>query len=43
MSDYEKYLDYINNFLTVFAFAEHYGMTENEALTLIGKESKRYG
>jgi len=42
MSDYEKYLDYINNFLTVSGFAEHYGMTENEALTLIEKERKRY-
>ena len=25
------YLDYVNNFLTLAAFAEYYGMTESEA------------
>lgn len=34
-SDYEKYLDYLNNFLTVSAFAEHYELTENQANALI--------
>lgn len=29
------YLDYVNNFLTVEKFAEHYGISEKEALNLI--------
>ena len=29
------YLDYVNNYLTVGTFAEHYGLTEDEAESLI--------
>lgn len=29
------YLDYVNNFLSVSAFAEHYGITVESALQLI--------
>ena len=29
------YLDYVNNFLTVGNFADHYGMSEREAHLLI--------
>lgn len=34
------YLDYFNNFLTLAKFAEHYGLTEAQAETVIqlGKE-----
>jgi len=32
------YLDYFNNFLSVAAFAEHYGMTESEASALINEQ-----
>lgn len=31
----ELYYDYVNNFLTVSAFAAHYGMTETDAMDLI--------
>lgn len=31
------FLDYFNNFLTVAAFAEHYAMSEEEALKIIEK------
>ena len=31
------YLDYFNNFLTVEAIAEHYGITENVALKIISR------
>ena len=37
---YEMYLDYVNNFLTVAAFAEHYRITEAQALTLINYHSE---
>jgi hypothetical protein len=33
----EIYLDFVNNFLTVEKFAEHYGMTEKEAQALIDR------
>ncbi len=29
------YLDYVNNFLTVAAFAEHHSISEVDALTII--------
>ena len=29
------YLDYVNNFLTVSAFAQYYGLTEDDALDVI--------
>lgn len=29
------YLDWVNNYLTIEKFAEHHGLTENEALLLI--------
>ncbi len=29
------YLDYFNNFLTVDVFAEHYGITKDQALGII--------
>ena len=29
------YLDYLNNFLTVGVFAEHYGITKEQALGII--------
>jgi hypothetical protein len=29
------FLDYVNNFITVRAFADHYGLTENEANIII--------
>ena len=29
------YLDYFNNFATVKAFADHYGITDEEAETII--------
>jgi hypothetical protein len=29
------YLDYVNNFLSVRKFADHYGLTENEANIII--------
>lgn len=31
----EMYLDYVNNFITVVAFAEHYGFTADQALLAI--------
>ncbi len=31
----EMYLDYFNNFLTVGVFAEHYGITKEQALGII--------
>lgn len=30
------YLDWVNNYLTVKRFAQDYGLTEGEALTLLG-------
>jgi hypothetical protein len=35
MSDYEYYLDYLNNFLTVEVFAEYYHMSVMQAETII--------
>jgi hypothetical protein len=35
MSDYEYYLDYLNNFLTVEAFADYYHMSVMQAETII--------
>ena len=35
-STYESlYLDYLNNFITVEEFADHYGLTESQADTVI--------
>lgn len=34
----EMYIDYVNNFLTVACFAEYWGMTVEEATTLIEDE-----
>ena len=31
----EQYLDYVNNFSTVEAFAEHYNYTEKKALNVL--------
>jgi hypothetical protein len=31
----EQYLDYVNNFITVDAFASHYGYTEKKALNVL--------
>ena len=31
------YLDYVNNFLTVGAFAEHYGISEELATAIINE------
>jgi len=31
----EYYLDWLNNFLTVDGYAEHYGLTESQALQRI--------
>ena len=41
MSAAELFLDYWNNWLTLERFAEHYGMTREQALRIIaeGKES----
>lgn len=30
-----QYLDYVNNFITVGAFADHYGYTEKKALNVL--------
>jgi len=35
---HELYLSWVNDFLTVKAFAEHYGMSEQEATELIERE-----
>lgn len=35
MNEHEMYLDWVNNFLTVACFADHYGMTEQAARELI--------
>lgn len=37
LKDEEVYLDYVNNFLTVAAFAEHYGLTEPVATSFINR------
>jgi len=34
------YLDYVNNFLTIQAFAEHHGITPNEADIIINAARK---
>ena len=41
----DRYLDYVNNFLSVQCFAEYYSLTEDEALRAIemGKELNDYG
>lgn len=36
------YLDYVNNFLTVSAFAQHYGLTEEDALDVIDSGRANY-
>lgn len=35
------YLDYVNNFLTVSAFAAHYGISEIVALAIIKSETRK--
>ena len=42
MTDYDIYLDWVNNFLTIPAFAAHYGMTNDQALKLIETQRRRY-
>ena len=37
----QLYLEYVNNFLTVSSFAEHYGLTEEEANEIINQERIR--
>ena len=41
MTDEQLYLSYVNDFITVAAFAEYYGMTEEDAHALIERERKR--
>ena len=36
----KMYLDYLNNFLTVPAFAEYYAITDKEARLIINKVRK---
>jgi hypothetical protein len=36
-SEYEIYLDYVNNFLTVAVFAEYYGMSIRAAHSFIDR------
>ena len=40
--DIEMYLDYWNNFLTVERFAEYYGITKEQAITIINKGKEKY-
>lgn len=37
----EMYLDYVNNFVTVTAFAEHYGISESYATDLITRRRRQ--
>lgn len=34
---YEMYLDYVNNFVTVSAWADYYGLQMREAIAIIAK------
>jgi hypothetical protein len=36
------YLDYVNHFVTVSAFAQHYGITDDEALDVIDSGRANY-
>ena len=36
----ELYLDYVNNYLTVSKFAEHHGLTEEDASALLKLAAK---
>jgi len=36
------YLDYVNNFLTVAKFAEHYQITEKKAIEIINKGKQEH-
>ena len=36
------YLDYVNHFVTVSAFAQHYGITDDEALDVIDSGRTNY-
>ena len=36
------YLDWVNNFLTIGGFAEYYGLTDNQADTLINLAREVY-
>ena len=31
----KMYLDYVNNFISISAFADHYGITQHEAVDII--------
>ena len=37
MSDADLYLDWVNNFISVKAFADHHGMSQKRALRVIIK------
>ncbi len=36
------YLDYVNNFVTVSAFAQYYGLTDDDALDVIDSGRTNY-
>lgn len=36
------YLDYVNNFVTVSAFAQYYGLTDEDALDVIDSGRTNY-
>ena len=38
----QMYLDYVNNFVTVSAFAQYYGLTEDDALDVIDSGRANY-
>ena len=38
MTNEEKYLDWVNNFITISRFAEYYGMAEDEAIKFVNRE-----
>lgn len=42
MTSEEKYLDYLNNFLTIEAFAEYYGMKLIDAIAFINSQRIAY-
>jgi hypothetical protein len=38
----KSYLEYVNNFLTIKSFAEHYNLTLEKAIVLIFRGKKMY-
>lgn len=42
MTNEEMYLDWVNNFLTIDVFAEHYGLTLNDASIIIYEGRKEH-